>query len=188
MKKLVSMLLAAVLALSMIGCGGKKEESAADTVAVADAVEILTKTFDGFEADYKFPIGGGSYENMTSDVPGAIDPADTESLAGLLQFPVDSADMVDDAASMMHMMNLNTFTAGAYHVADAGDQQALADALKDSIMNAQWMCGFPELLLIATVNSDYVVAAYGATDLVEHFETKLVENFGAVVVYDESLM
>ena len=188
MKKLVSMVIVAVLAVSMIGCGGKKEEPAKDAVAVANAVEILSKTYESFNEDMKFPIGGGSYSNMTSDVPGAVDPSDTESLAGLLQFPVDSADMIDDAASMLHMMNANTFTAGAYHVKDAADQQVLADALKDAIMNAQWMCGFPEKLVIAGVNDDYVVAAYGTTDLVEHFNTKLADNFGSTVIYEESLM
>jgi len=91
-------------------------------------------------------------------------------------------------ASMLHMMNANTFTAGAYHVTDAANQQALADALKDAIMNAQWMCGFPEKLYIAGINDDYVVAAYGTTDLVEHFETKLADNYGAASLYEESLM
>jgi len=187
MKKIISVMAVAVLTLSMIGCGGKKEP-AKDAVAVADAVEILTKTYESFDDDKMFPIGGGSYENMTADVPGAIDPADTESLAGLLQFPSENADMIDDAASMLHMMNANTFTAGAYHVTDAANQQALADALKDAIMNAQWMCGFPEKLYIAGINDDYVVAAYGTTDLVEHFETKLADNYGAASLYEESLM
>lgn len=188
MKKLFSMLVIAVLAVSMIGCGGKKDNSTSEAVPVADAVEILTKTFESFDDNMKFSIGGGGYSNMTADVPGAVEVTDTESLAGLLQFPVDSVDMIDDAASMLHMMNANTFTAGAYHVAAADDQQALADALKDSIMNAQWMCGFPEMLLIAGINDDYVVAAYGTADLVEHFETKLADNFGAAVLYEESLM
>ena len=190
MKKFVSMLLVAALAVSMIGCGNKKEEPAKDAVAVADAVEILTKTYECFDDDMKFPIGGGSYENMTADVPGAIDPADTESLAGLLQFPVDSADLIDDAASMLHMMNANTFTGAAFHLENSDDVDVFVESLKENIMGTQWMCGFPDTLNIFVVNGEYVVSAFGNADIMENFKTKLNEVFGdsAVIVVEESLI
>lgn len=188
---------------TMIGCGGQKQENEQGTsqeteqesaaVEVKDAVEVLTTVWADFYGEdtpeeKRMYIAGGGYENMVMDAPGAIDPADTDSLTGLLSFPAESVDMIDDAASMMHAMNANTFTAGVYHVVDAKNQQTLADNLKESIKNTQWMCGFPEVMVIAAVNDDYVVTAIGNTDIVETFKTKLTEKYGATVLIEESLM
>lgn len=186
MKRIIGVLLAATLIFTMTGCGGKEEAPA--QVEVKDAVEILTTVWDNFDEANKFPIGGGGYENMTTDVPGVIDPADTDSLTVLLSYPAEHTDMIDDAASMIHAMNANTFTAASYHLADGVAQQDLADVLKDSIMNRQWMCGFPEVLLIAGVSDDYVVTVIGKTDLVENFKTTLADSYGAAILCEESLM
>lgn len=190
MKKFLVIILTAVLALSMVGCGSKKEEGQASGAAVKDSLEILTTAWTNFDEANRFPISGGGYNNMTMDVPGVLDAADTDSLTALLSFPVDSVGMIDDAASMMHAMNANTFTAAAYHLTDAANQQALADALKDSIMNTQWLCGFPEVMLIASVGNDYVVTCIGNTALVEEFKAQITAAYGdgTAVLYEESLM
>ena len=95
--------------------------------------------------------------------------------------------MIDDAASMLHAMNANTFTAAAYHVTDSAVQQELADALKDSIMNTQWLCGFPEVMIIAGIGDDYVVTCIGNAVLVEEFKTQITDAYGANILYEESL-
>ena len=99
------------------------------------------------------------------------------------------ADKIDDAASMMHMMNANTFTAGAYHVTAASDVTEVTNAIKDKVMNNHWMCGFPETLIIVQVGDSYLVSAYGNGELIENFKTKLVNTYAnAEVVVEESLM
>ena len=99
------------------------------------------------------------------------------------------AAYIDDAASMMHMMNANTFTAGAYHIADAANQQAFCDKLKDNIMNRQWMCGFPDTLIIVTIGDNYVVSAFGNAEVIETFKTKLTAEYPvAQVLYEENLV
>ena len=201
MKKIIAMLLALSVMGTMPGCGNKEsgteqpdQQTEQDTaVAVKDSLEVLTTVWADFYGEdvpeeERMYIAGGGYENMVMDAPGTIDPADTDSLTGLLSFPADSVDLIDDAASMMHAMNANTFTAGVYHVVDAKDQQTLADSLKESIKNTQWMCGFPEVMIIAGINDDYVVTAIGNTDIVETFKAKLTEQYGAVMIIEESLM
>ena len=91
---------------------------------------------------------------------------------------------------MMHMMNANTFTAGAYHVADSADLSAVTDAIKDKVMNNHWMCGFPETLIIVQVSDSYVVSAYGNGELIDNFKTKLLAAYegAAEVLVEESLM
>jgi len=86
-------------------------------------------------------------------------------------------------------MNANTFTCGAYHLTDGKGQQEFADALKENIMNRQWMCGFPDTLVIASVGNEYVVSAFGNAEIIETFKTKLLAQYeAAAVMYEESLV
>ena len=200
MKKKIVLLMCTVLMMVLVGCGqtnagqsNDTETSDGDTtetvsVDAVDSADLLTKVWNTYEEADKFPIGGGDYENMVMDTVGAFDVTKTEDLDSLLGMPAAGAAMIDDAASMMHMMNANTFTAGAYHLTDASNQQALADALKDNIMNRQWMCGFPDTLLIASVGGEYMVSAFGNAEIIETFKTKLQEQYELTeVIYEESL-
>ena len=48
------------------------------------------------------------------DAPGKFDISKTEELGITLGLPEDLWDDIDDAASMVHMMNANTFTGAVY--------------------------------------------------------------------------
>ncbi|MBR3599435.1 MAG: hypothetical protein IKL53_06085, partial [Lachnospiraceae bacterium] len=134
-------------------------------------------------------IAGGDYNNSVMDAPGAFNVSDVESLDAMLGVPADAASYVDDAASMMHMMNANTFTAGAYRVTDAANQQDFCDKLKDNIMNRQWMCGFPDTLIIVSIGDNYVVSAFGNAEIIDTFKTKLTAEYPmSKIVYEESLV
>lgn len=189
MKKLVAFMLTLTLALSVTACGGAGNGGTAkdDTEGKA-AVDILTDVWGVYKDDEKFALMGGDYENMVSDAPGTVNVADGETLDGLLGFPADQAELLDDGASMMHMMNQNTFTAGVYHVTSADDVQAVADAVKENILNRQWMCGFPDDLVVYSVGTSYVAVVFGAEDVVDNFEEELQEVYtSAKVLYEEDL-
>ncbi|MBO5159197.1 MAG: bacteriocin transport accessory protein [Lachnospiraceae bacterium] len=189
MKKLVALMLAAALAVSVTACGGgTNTETTKDDTEGKKAVDILTDVYAAYEEDEKFSIAGGDYENMVMDAPGTVNVANGETLDTLLGFPADSAELLDDAASMMHMMNQNTFTAGVYHVVNADDVQTVADAIKENILNRQWMCGFPDDLVIYSVGTSYVAAVFGAGDLVDNFEEELQETYSsAKLLHEEDL-
>ena len=189
MKKLVALMLAAALAVSVTACGGgTNTETTKDDTEGKKAVDILTDVYAAYEEDEKFSIAGGDYENMVMDAPGTVNVSDGETLDTLLGFPAGSAELLDDAASMMHMMNQNTFTAGVYHVVKADDVQTVADAIKENILNRQWMCGFPDDLVIYSVGTSYVAAVFGAEDLVDNFEEELQETYSsAKLLHEEDL-
>ena len=189
MKKIIAFMLTMTLALSVTACGGgNKGGAAANDTEGKTAVDILNDAWAVYEEDEKFAIAGGDYENMVMDAPGTVNVSDGETLDALLGFPAASADKIDDAASLMHMMNQNTFTAGVYHVTKADDVQAVADALKENIMNRQWMCGFPDDLVIFSVGANYVVAVFGAEDIVDNFEDALESSYASTkTLYDEDL-
>lgn len=157
---------------------------------VASAVELLTQVWNRFSDDDKVPVigGGPEGENMTDGAPGVFDIGDADVLDSRLVFPAASAAKIDSAASLMHMMNANTFTCGAFHAANAGDVADLCAAIRDNIKQRQWMCGFPEKLVIVTVD-DYIVSFFGTGSLTEKFKTQLTAAYGSAEVrYDEPVM
>ena len=189
MKKLFSLLLAAAMILSLAACGSKNDGSAADGDQPATALELLEAVWSSYAEDDKFAVSGGDMneENMVDDAPGNFSVADGDTLDYMLGYPAADVDKLTDAASLIHMMNANTFTAGAFHVASSSDVDSVVSDLKDNIMNRQWMCGFPDKLVILTLG-DYVVSCYGAEDLVDQFSGKVTETFAdAAVACDEAI-
>lgn len=183
MKKFTALLLALVMVLSLAACGAKNDAS----TDIADSTTLLSNVFAAYAEAEKFPIGGGTAENMVMDAPGALDVADAETMDFMVGFPMANAAMIDDAASAMHMMNANTFTAGAFRVTDSGNVETVVKALQENIQARQWMCGIPEGLVIYTVGN-YVVSAFGAQQLLDTFTAHLTATFeGATQVVAEPI-
>lgn len=184
MKKILALLLAAVMVLSLAACtdkgseGGATSPSGAQTNQPKSALEILEKVWSKYSTDEKFPATGGSEKHMKEDMPGKFDVSDAEALDFELGFPKANASEIDDAASLTHMLNQNNFSCGAYHVKDSGNVEALAGKIKENILARQWLCGFPEKLVILTVG-DYIVSVFGAGELTDTFVAKLSAEYSS---------
>ncbi len=167
------------------------ESGDSENAVVSDngSVAILTDVWNAFAEEEKFPAMGGDYTTMVDGAPGAFDITKTEDLAAMLYVPADLADDIDEGASLLHGMNLNTFTGAALHLKDASNAESFTTALKENILGTQWMCGFPDTLVIYTVNDEYVVYAFGNVDAIESFKNKVAEVYGenAVLVAEENL-
>lgn len=167
----------------------KPETPAEDkpAAAVDDALTILNAIWNTYSDEEKFPAAGGDSEHAVDGAPGSFDVSNADSLSYLLTFPADDASLIDSAASLVHMMNLNTFTCGAFHVADANNVAKLADDLRTTIQAKRWMCGFPDKLVIVTVGQS-VLSVYGNEELVNTFRDKLLASYSAATaVYDEAI-
>ena len=188
MKKLFALLLAAVMALSLVACGGndtKTDEPSGDQAAeITSALSLLETVWNDYSDDEKFSVvgGGPDAEQMVDGAPGAFDLSDRSLAEYHLVLP-ETAD-VDEAASLIHMLNAKTFTAAAYHA--TGDAQALATELRDAVQANRWMCGFPDKVVVA-VRGEYVAVAFGAEDLVDAFAGRLSGIFGMALAYDEAV-
>ena len=182
MKKIFAMLLAALMVLSMVACGNTETTENNNTTpettvvptteaaAVAEsALEILETVWALFGEDEQFFVMGGDFEAMVDGAPGQVAAGNVDFLTGNLIVPAEQTENITDAASMIHGMNANTFTCAAYAVADA---QAFATAMQSAIQGNHWMCGFPEVLLIAEVGG-YVVVVFGHREAVEPFKDNL---------------
>lgn len=187
MKKIISILLAAAMVLAFAACGNNSGNNGGNDAAVTDPLEVLSKTWSSLPEEDKFPAAGGDNGSPVDDKPGKFDISDTDNLDYMLSFPAGSVDLIDSAASLTHMMNMNTFTCGAYHVKNAADAKTLAQSLRDSIQSRQWMCGFPDKLVVAEVG-EYVVTVFGADELVDTFMTHLNGIYGVSATYDEAIL
>ena len=189
-KKIMMLVVTAALLFSFGGCGknSSSKEEGSESVQVKDALEILTNIWNGYDEDQKFPVAGGDYDNISDNAPGKFDGSNTEALRSILIVPEEAASMVDDGASMMHAMNANTFTGGAFHLTEAADRGEFTDALKEAVLNNQWMCGFPEEFIVYGVGDEYVVSAFGKSDTIGYFKEQLLKQYpSAEALVEESL-
>lgn len=193
MKKRTLFILAAAMVLMLSGCGNKqetteesKESAAGGESAYAEAVDILNEVVKQYGEDELFAMYGGNQENAVMDAPGKFDVSKTEELKMTLGLPEEQAENIDDAASMVHMMNGNTFTGAVYHLKDGTDLTAFSDAVKENILATQWMCGQPDTLVIIDVDGQYVISAYGEAQIMEIFKNHALSALDGSQVITET--
>ena len=161
----------------------------ADESDAQGAVKLLDDIWAVYGEDDKFPAAGGDYnpDNARDDAAGKYGLEDSAAINDVFGIAEDDVALIDDAASLGHMMNANTFTAGAFPVTDKENVAAIAEHLKDGILEKQWMCGFPDVLVVYQVD-DYIVSAYGLTDIIDTFSANLSEVYpDAVELYKENI-
>lgn len=163
-------------------------ETPADNSNASGALSVIEKVWNAYSDDDKFSIvGGGYFEEAVENAPGKNDVSDAQALDSLLCVPQSASSMLDGAASFRHMFNANTFTAAAYHVKSGQSVSDFTSALHDSITQRHWVCGAPQKLVMYT-SGNYVIAAYGAEDLIDTFAAAVTSaDSSAKLVYEESL-
>ena len=208
MKKFLVILLSALCVLSLTACGDSKKNSEAETTdkksdnqqtsdkdesgsqsTIKSPLDLLNTVWNTYKDDEKFSAAGGEMteDKAVMDAPGEHGVTDSAVLDSSLGFPPAAADKIDAAASLVHMMNANTFTCGAFHVKNKDDISEITGLLKDNILQRQWICGFPDKLVVVTVD-DYIVSFFGENEIVETFKTKLTAACSsAKVVIEEPI-
>ncbi len=155
------------------------------SLEITDATEILTKTWNSYKQNELFAIVGGHYNHYTDGAPAKYDIAQAEDIAAVFCIPQDALAMMDDVASMQHALNVNNFTAMACHLKDKTRMQIVIDAIRNKTMNNQWICGFPDKLVMITIGEEYLITAFGNAGIVDTFVNKVqsvYENVPQVVV------
>ena len=210
MKKLIAMLLALTFVFGLAACGSEVETPETETQPVettpaetepaetepaetegtgtetaGGALDVLSKVWAAVAEDSKFFAMGGDFNNMVDGAPGVYSLED-EGLTSTLLIPAEQIANVDEAASLVHAMMLNNFTAGMFHV--TGDVAAFVEAMHTAIANNPWMCGMPEKMIIAVIDGQYVLACFGINDAVNPFETALCTVYpNAEIKYNEAI-
>jgi hypothetical protein len=188
-KKIIMSIIAIVLVVAIgaiaVGCN-----KGAPKIEVADSADVINKVLDTYAEDQKFASMGGDMETPVDGKAGLMKLTDTETINYMLHTNDDLVAQTDEIASFVHAMNANTFTSGSFKLKDAATADSFCTSLKDSVLATQWMCGFPEKIVIFNVNGgDYVVYAIGNGEAVDYFKTQLTTVMGesAVLVTEEAV-
>lgn len=164
---------------------GGDSASNGDATEVTGALQAFEAIWNSFGDDEKFPAMGGDFANAVDGMPGNCNLEEKDTIIYQFYVPEDMYESVDDMASLMHMMNANTYTGVVVHVADS---QAFADAVKTNIQGTNWVCGFPDRLVVAELADGYVAYAFGAEDIMVSYAANIQKVFpSAKIVYDLSL-
>ena len=201
MKKLIALIMALAIVTSFTACGAKNEtENTTDTTTMpqegitieenigdtigntgdykpqisseSSAVEVLEPIWMGLGGEHQPAAYGGHFSEEYTSGPATYDLTYAEDLAAVLLLPVEKMDSVEDAATVVHMLNANTMTAGVVKLKEGTDVVAFAGTVAERISNNQWMCGFPEWMSVVQIEDNFLFIAYGVYDLV----TPMVEN------------
>lgn len=207
MKKLTSLLLAlAMICAIFAGCNNTQTttptdtkpadttEKPADTTPAApeaqgpeSALAAMEAIWNAHDEDSQFMAFGGNAEEPVMGAPGKFNLENAEALAATLYIPEDQIGSIDDAATLLHMMNANTFTGAVLHV--TSDAKAFGDTMKDAILKTQWICGMPDHLMVANLGGGYVAVAFGEAEIMGNFEKNLTAVFaGAEILHSEDIV
>lgn len=158
----------------------KPEESKPEQPSISDPVALLNNIYNLFGEEEKFPSGYiDTNTNEVIDGAGPFDISDPGYFDNVSGYPAAEIGKIDSAATLTHMMNANTFTGTAVHVKADTDMEALAKAIESNILNRHWMCGFPERVIVTSVE-DYLVFAFGHEEPITSFKTHLAEAYPSV--------
>lgn len=177
MKKIVSLVLALSLVLSLTACGKKAEETQAPALSVSGTMEeLLNKTIE------QRPV-----EFMGGVIPVDLTDSSEDGLWALKSYTgLDSAEKISEAAAFEPMMGSLAFSLVLVRVADGADSKAVAEAMQSGIDTRKWICveaddlkvaGFGDVVMLVMVNSDSGMTAQSFVDAfskVAGFEAEFV--------------
>lgn len=189
MRKAVLLFLSVMMVSVLSGCGGQKDsqaEQGGGQSQYTEALEVLNQVIEAYGEDELFSMYGGDQENAVMDGPGKFDIAKTEELESVYGLAADQSSNIEDAATMVHLMNANTFTGAAYRIKEGVDMNAFADALKSCILARQWICGQPDTLVLINVDGRYIITAFGEAGIIENFKTNALSAFSGAQVITEA--
>ncbi len=196
-KAIAAIISAFIVLIMSVSCGknnsGGDGSSGGNTNAsYTSPEEILSAIWGKYADDEKFFAIGGDEQNINESGPGKYSIEDAEVLDNVLGFPAAEIDKIDGAASLMHAMNQNTFTCGVFHFKNEKDVANGIASLKSNILARNWVCGFPDKLVIAKASENYVIAVWGIDEgdgIVSHFKQKLEEALENVqIVVNETIV
>ena len=136
-----------------------------------DSLELLNEVFNTYNAsateETMLYVSGGNpynFDTVNPEGPAAfVALADTD-YDDNLGFPAAEASKIENAASMFNMMNTNTFTCYTVKLTSGTDVNAMANTLKENILNRHWWCGMPEKLVIINCPGNYLLVVWGVVE------------------------
>ena len=177
MKKIVAIVLALSLVLSLAACGGKKAEETQPALSVEGTMEeLLNKTIEQRPVEFMGGVIPVDLTDSSEDGLWAI-----KSYTGL-----EDASKITEAAAFEPMMGSLAFSMVLVRVAEGASVKDVAESMKSGIDTRKWICveaddlkvaGFGDVVMLIMVNSDSQMTAQSFVDAfakVAGFEAEFV--------------
>ena len=146
-------------------------DNATTTEDTQSPLDILQAVWDKYDTDDKFSTFGGDQENAVADAPGSIDVTNEDTLLYTHLVPSERFGDIKAAASLMHAMNANIFSAVVFEMKDSKAADAFASSMADALKENRWVCGTPDAFFVAIIEDRFVVSSYGQDPLDDFEET-----------------
>ena len=78
-----------------------------------------------------------------------------------LGFPVAEISKIENIACMFNEFSSNLFNCYTVKLISGTDVNALANTVKENVLNRQWFCGMPEKLVIINCTDNYILVVWG---------------------------
>lgn len=147
--------------------------------------KLLQKIWDAYPAQERFAVFGGFEEAPVEGGPGDLAIEDAWRLNQRYQIPQAFAPLLQDGASLVHMLNSTLFTSAAFTLTQEDAMEALAEETAEALQKIKWVCGMPDKILLVQVEN-VLIMAYGVTDLLDQFQDSLWEVYpqGKLLIYE----
>lgn len=141
------------------------------------AARILREIWAEYEETERFAIFGGSPDRPVADDAGDLDMELPEKWLHRYRFPSSQQKHLDEGAAFGHLMNESLFTAVVFHSKTPKNNPALLRAWRQELQQTHWVSNRPAQLMLAQVDGDYVLMAYGSRNHMHTFREKLCDTF-----------
>lgn len=171
------LLVTLVVATVFLGaCGEKKPAMQPGTDASVSPLDLFQKVWSSFGDDEKFPMAGGDFSKANMENPDVYDvAANKDSFISTFLVSEDMlSSITGDVVTGMHMMNSNTFCGAMFKLTDASKASDFAESYKKAVQGNQWMCGFPDTVVVLSCG-DVIVIAYGEDSIIKSFKDKCTQ-------------
>ena len=174
----IAVVLVAVLVFVFAGCNNGTTNNGGTTAGnqtveptYKSSLELLNEVFTSYNAsateDTMLYVGGGNpynFETVNPEGPATfVALADTDYDENL-GFPATEVSKIENAASMFNMMNTNTFNCYTVKLTSGTDVNAMANTIKENVLDRDWICGMPEKLVIINCPGNYLLVVWGVVE------------------------
>lgn len=158
MKRIVAIIMAAVMLFALCACGGNAQDNTADKKIEGDLVSIINQIYATVELDAETKEAF-SY-HMIEAIP---EDMDAETVAYVL----GTSDLeYVEAAYAAPMMSAVAYQLNLYRVDESVDVEAFKATVESSFDTGKWVCVTPEKVATASVG-DVVLFVCGTADVVD---------------------
>ncbi len=193
----ISIITAAALTAAVIFAvkknGGNASENTPDSTNTASKAASALEVYSNIEASYntenRIPEAGGDPDNTNMEGAGVYDINKyRDAFMSLTLVPEDQMNnILNDAAVMQHMMNINSFCSAVFRLNEGADTAAFAESYKNAVLKNQWLCGFPDRVLVYSVDG-YILTVYGIDDFLTDYRSAVSEAYPDAVLLEEAVI